>query len=163
MTYFIIIRGPLGVGKSTVAKALAKELNAKYISIDEKLAEHKLDFIPKDADCISKENFIKVNQLILPLVKNSLSEDLPVILDGNFYHQEQIDDLIENLHFQNHLFNLKAPLSTCIKRDNNREKTLGKDATTAVYNLVNRFSIGIDIETDGKNVPEVVREILEKL
>jgi shikimate kinase len=34
MEYFVIIRGPLGVGKTTIAKRLAKQLNAKYISID---------------------------------------------------------------------------------------------------------------------------------
>ena len=33
----IIIRGPLGVGKSTVAKAIAKKIGGAYISVDEVL------------------------------------------------------------------------------------------------------------------------------
>ena len=35
MSYYIIIRGPLGCGKSTIAKKISKILNAKYISMDE--------------------------------------------------------------------------------------------------------------------------------
>ena len=43
MSYFIIIRGPLGIGKSTIAKALAEILKAEYIAIDKVLEENGLD------------------------------------------------------------------------------------------------------------------------
>ena len=34
MNKVIIIRGPLGSGKTTIAKEVARKLNAEYISID---------------------------------------------------------------------------------------------------------------------------------
>lgn len=43
MSYYIIIRGPLGCGKMTGAKALARRIKAVYISSDGLLAENGLD------------------------------------------------------------------------------------------------------------------------
>ena len=34
MRKIILIRGPLAVGKSTVAKLVAKKINAEYLSLD---------------------------------------------------------------------------------------------------------------------------------
>ena len=33
MTFYVIIRGPLGCGKSTIAENISKTLNAKYFAI----------------------------------------------------------------------------------------------------------------------------------
>lgn len=68
MVYFIIIRGPLGIGKSTIAQKLAKPLDAQYISVDKVLEEHNLDKV-KDEKWIPAENFIKAQEIILPKVK----------------------------------------------------------------------------------------------
>ena len=43
MSYYIIIRGPLGCGKSTVSKRLTNILNGHYIDVDEILKEQGLD------------------------------------------------------------------------------------------------------------------------
>ena len=43
MSYIIIIRGPLGVGKSTVSKELAKKLKGRHIPIDKVLEENNLE------------------------------------------------------------------------------------------------------------------------
>ncbi|MDD4111129.1 MAG: (d)CMP kinase [Clostridia bacterium] len=42
MSYYIIIRGPAGVGKTTIAKNLQDKLGADYISFDEILEKYKL-------------------------------------------------------------------------------------------------------------------------
>jgi len=34
MSYLVIIRGPLGVGKTTIAKKLTVRLEGKYFSVD---------------------------------------------------------------------------------------------------------------------------------
>ena len=48
MEYCIIIRGPAGVGKTTIAKELARNLDADYFSFDEIMEENKLDTIVGD-------------------------------------------------------------------------------------------------------------------
>ena len=69
MNYYIIIRGPLGIGKSTIAISLAKELNAEHISMDKVLEENGLDKVEPDAECIPAKNFILADEIILPEVK----------------------------------------------------------------------------------------------
>ena len=56
MNYFIIIRGPLGIGKTTIAKKLKKILKAEYISMDE----------------IVDNNMIIKKIMELPVFKNNL-------------------------------------------------------------------------------------------
>ena len=51
MSNCIVIRGPLGVGKTTVARALAEQLSALYISIDQVLEDH--DLLRSDGEGIS--------------------------------------------------------------------------------------------------------------
>ena len=53
MSYFIILRGPLGSGNSTIAEKLAETLGGDHIEIDKTLE-------------------VKANELILPEVKRKL-------------------------------------------------------------------------------------------
>jgi shikimate kinase len=160
MVYFIIIRGPLGIGKSTIAKALAQLLKAEYISFDKVLKENGLD--KEDNDFIP-EDFIKANEIVLPKVKDSLEKDKIVVFDGNFYFKEQIEHLKENLPYKGHIFDLKAPIETCIERDSKRKRVYGEKATREVYELVAKFDYGIKINTDKKTEGEVTMEILSSL
>jgi len=85
------------------------------------------------------------------------------VFDGNFYHKEQINDLIKNLNFKNFVFTLTADLKTCIKRDKERKNSYGKEAACAVYKLVSAFDYGFVINTNNKNSEQVVNEIIKQL
>lgn len=162
MSYFIIIRGPLGCGKSTLSRRLTKLLNAEYISIDELLEKKGLDKVDHKLNCIPKENFIKVNETIIPSVHKALSSGQVVIFDACFYHKEPIEQLTRELKHPHYIFTLKAPLEVCIKRDRNRKKPLGEIATIEVYKLVSRFDYGIIIDAT-KTLEQSVKYILSKL
>jgi shikimate kinase len=56
MTYYIIIRGPLGCGKTTIAKNLSKKLNAEYFAVDRILDEHNLTK-DKEKGYVSQKSF----------------------------------------------------------------------------------------------------------
>jgi cytidylate kinase len=148
----VIIRGPLGIGKSTVARMLAKKLDAEYISIDAILAEHNLDVI--EGEGISLKNFLKVNSFINP--KGD------AVIDGNFYHKKQITDLTSKFADVK-IFTLKASIETCMQRDSTRKKIYGPDAVVAVHNMVSRFDYGAIINTEGKSAEQVVDEIFQLL
>lgn len=158
-TPYIIIRGPLGIGKSTISKELAKQLKAKRISLDDLLQKNKLDDLDEKEGCIPAKNFIKVDNLILDEVKFNLEKGKIIIFDGCFYHKEQIKHLEKKLG-KALVFNLKAPLSVCINRDSNRNKIFGKEAAKAVYKLVSKFDYGINIYTNNKTPKETIKEIL---
>jgi len=162
MIYFVIIRGPLGCGKTTIAKKLCRILSAEYISIDKVLEDYGLDNVDSKAECIPVENFIKANEIVLPKAKEKLENGKIVIFDACFYHKESIENLIENLLYPNYVFTLKAPIQVCIERDSKRSKTHGEDSAKAVHKLVSKFDYGVIIDIT-KPVNYSVEEILSYL
>ena len=108
-------------------------------------------------------NFLKGNEIVLPKIKELLSSGKVVVIDGCFYHKEQIKHFIQNLNFDHYVFTLKASLSACIERDSGRSQVYGEGAATAVHNLVSRFDYGVVIETEGKSCGEVVEEAVEHI
>lgn len=153
MSYFIIIRGPLGSGKTTISKRLASILNAEHIAIDGILDEHKLTDDKEDG-YISQKSFIKANEIAVTHAKEILMSGRPIIFDGNFYWESQIDDLILKLQFPHSIFTLKVPLSVCIERDSKRTHPHRKDAAMVVYAKTSEFDAGttIDASTSTENI-----------
>ena len=161
MSYFIIIRGPLGCGKSTLAKKLAATLKAKLIQIDKILDDNNLTGDKEDG-YISQRSFEKANSIIAPTAKELLERQTPIIFDGNFYWKSQIDDLLRQLPYPHLIFTLKAPLQVCIDRDAKRKTPHGKDATSAVYAKSTQFECGINIDAT-KNISTQLNEIISHL
>lgn len=156
--FFVIIRGPAGVGKSSIARELEKELKANYISFDEVMSKHHLDTI--EGDGISTENFIKANDLVLEGAKKNLKKGNIVIFDGCFYREDQLKHLLENLPFKNYIFTLKAPMKICFKRNTSRSRIMSEQAIKEVHSLVSKKDFGKIIDTTGKSKKEVVKEII---
>jgi len=162
MAYFILIRGSLGIGKSTIAKKLSKVLNAEYFAVDRILDEYDLTKEWEEG-YISQKSFLKANEIIASKAKKFLDKGKPVIFDGNFYWKSQIDDLIKKLNYPKYVFTLKAPLGVCIERDSKRKKVHGKDAAEAVYKKSTEFDYGVIIDISKKSVDQAVKEILSYL
>jgi len=161
MSYFIIIRGALGVGKTTVSKKIAEILKGEYFSIDDALEKNNLDSVLEGE--IPLKNFIKANEMVIPKIKEKLSEGKIVVIDGCFYHKEQIEHFILNLDASHFVFSLKASLAVCMERDSKREKSYGMEAATAVFKRVLKFDYGILIETENKSVEQILDEIMGHL
>lgn len=151
----IIIRGPLGIGKTTVAKLLAKKLSGQYISIDDILDKNKLDFTT-GGQSIPLKNFLKVNEIITAKYGNY---HRPLIVDGNFYFKKQIIHLKKKLPGAKHVFTLQAPLRVCMERNRRRGPQYNDDAARAVFKLVNRFDYGIRINTKDSTPGDIVKFI----
>lgn len=159
--FYVIIRGPLGCGKSTISEKLSAKLEAKYIAVDRVLDEHNLTD-DKEAGYISQKSFKKANAIIAPQAKDALTKGVPVVFDGNFYWESQIEDLISRLDFTHYVFTLKAPLAVCIERDSKRNKTHGKDAARVVYKKSTSFEHGIQIDAT-KPLKESIEDICSHL
>jgi len=161
MTYYVIIRGPAGVGKTTVADQVAKAINGEHISVDKVLDENKLTE-DKEEGYISQKSFLKANEIVLPKVLEVLKSK-PVVFDGNFYWKSQVEDLVAKLDYSGYVFTLKAHCDDCIVRDKSRSKAIGEDAIRAVYKAVARFDHGTNIDTANKTSETVVKEIISYL
>jgi predicted kinase len=163
MSYFIIIRGPAGVGKSTISKRVAEAVRGCYVSFDSILDEHQLDVVPPGMDGIPAENFIKGNVIAIQKTKKLLGKGTPIIFDGCFYRKAQYEHLLASLPAKSFVFSLKAPVEECIKRDAARVRPIGEDSVRAVHSMVSELEIGVPVETVGKSEEQVLQKILSYL
>jgi predicted kinase len=151
-TFYVVIRGPLGVGKSTIADRLSKEIGAHHVSIDQILEDHDLWSSGRLSE------FLKANAVAAKQARRSLGRGVPVIFDGNFYWITQIDDLVGRLDHRHFIFTLKAPLAVCIQRDRGRDHPYGPLAARAVCAKSMRFRYGVDVDAT-RPIPVILRTI----
>jgi predicted kinase len=170
-SYYCVIRGPLGVGKSSVARSLAKAIAAEYVAIDRILEEERLE--EWEEDRISQRSFLRANDFAVARARPSLAQATPVVFDGNFYWRSVLDDLIRRLPFLHFVFTLEAPLDVCIERDRQRPtpgpgaepragNRLGAEAAARVYALVMLVRYGESIDATG-TVADTVAKIRSRL
>lgn len=168
MSYLVVVRGPLGVGKSTVSVRLAEAIEGDHISIDRILEQYGLE--EWDEDRIALRSFLRANTFAADRARASLAQGRPVVVDGCFYWKEQLDDLLQRLANPHFVFTLDAPLAVCVARDRTRPMTpsgsepragdqLGADAAGAVYQLVSRVRYGTYVDAVGP-VEHTVETIL---
>jgi predicted kinase len=155
-SYYVIIRGPLGVGKSTVARRVATRVRGEYISIDRILEEQEL----WQSGRLSE--FLRANEFAAARASKVLAKGTPVIFDGNFYWRTQIQDLIGRLRYAHHVFTLRAPLRICIDRDGRRDHPYGDQAAREVYAKSTRFDYGVRLDARG-SAESVVRAIVSSV
>ncbi len=158
MPQVLVIRGPLGVGKTTVSKMLAQKLNAEYISLDQILDDNHL--VAPDADGIPVEAYLKANEIIMEKVSRT---DTTCIVDGCFYYQEQIDDLTKKCAGNIEFFSLVSDVEKCIERDSKRPKVFGEDSARYVHMITTKIKAGIEIDTNNLTVEETVDKIVKIL
>jgi len=156
MVFYVVIRGPLGVGKTTIAERLAKEVWGELISIDRILEEHDL----WESGRLSE--FLRANAFAVERARRSLEKGTPVVFDGNFYWKTQIGDLLDRLDYVHFVFTLQAPLRVCTERDRARDKPYGRLAAREVFAKSTRFEYGIGVDAT-RPIDSVLRAIRSHL
>ena len=147
MSFFVILRGPLGSGKTTLAAGLAERLGGRAISIDRILEVHDLE--QWEDDYISEGSFLRANSFAIAEAEPLLRQGRPVVFDGNFYWRSVVEDLLQGLHYPQVVFTLRVPLEVCVARDAGRSRPLGPEATRDVYRKVTTFDYGVPIDASG--------------
>lgn len=160
MTYYAIVRGPLGVGKTEVSRRVAAAIGGTHVSIDEILATNDLE--EWDGDAISEASFRRANRFAVERARAALDGGTPAVIDGNFYWRSAIEELVEQLSFPHLICTLNAPLARCIERDAARASPHGAEATRQVYERTMAFSYGTVIDAT-RSLAEVVSAVLCEL
>jgi len=158
MKKLIVIRGPLGVGKTTVSKLLSRNLHLEYLSLDKIVDDNNL--VPPDADGIPLESYLKANDIIFNLANQRGNSFL---IDGCFYYQEQIDDLVKKFDDNVVIFTLTSHVEKCIERDSKRPKVYGEDSARFVHMVTTKIQAGHEIDNTNLTVEETVKNIMEKI
>jgi shikimate kinase len=161
MNSCIIIRGPMGCGKTTVSHLLSSKIKACCIAVDDLLIKYHLDDIDPKLGCIPAANYLRIYRSeLVPL--QTLREKSNILLVGCFYHRQELAYLEQNLGPALVTITLDAPLDVCIERDRNRSRSYGKKAVETVYALVKRFEAGITIDASG-TVEDTVSKVIAHL
>ena len=146
----MIVRGPLGAGKTTVAAALANAIRGRVVSIDAIL--ETLEW-----DGGSEALFLRANDRAVAEARAAAAAGRPAVFDGNFYWQRAIDDLADRLRWPHVVVTLRVPRSVCAVRDRDRLHPYGARAVREVYARVARVRTGIPIDGTGSVAQTVDR------
>ncbi len=160
MSFYVIVRGPLGSGKTIVSERLARALGGDRISVDSILGEHDLE--RWEDGFISERSFLEANAVAIRAAEPRLEHGLPVVFDGNFYWRSVVDDLVERLRAPHLVVTLRVPVEVCLARDAEREHPLGPESVRDVYRKSTEFDYGVDVDATG-TVDQTVDAILGQL
>ena len=160
MSFVVIIRGPLGVGKTSVAKKIAFILSAHYFSIDSIVDSKKVSKIISRDTFIAEKTFLEANKMLVPKVKSLLKRKKIVVIEGSFYRRKALTELVKKCGRKTYVITLSAPLSTCIARDKKRRKSQGKDITKGVYEKFATVKYGKYIDTSTLTVQTTVDHVI---
>jgi thymidylate kinase len=138
VSFFAIVRGPLGAGKTTVARSLATAIRGEYISIDLLLERYEWDGGSEDL-------FLRTNGDAAREARAALDRRAPVVFDGNFYWPSAIHDLARRVPYPHAVYALQVPLSICVQRDRDRKLSHGEEATREVYEKVRPFPGEVEV------------------
>lgn len=155
MSYWLLVRGPLGAGKTTIARAVADRIGGRYLSIDRILEEHDLERWA--GGYISEASFLAANDIAIATARRVLARGRPVVVDGNFYWRTAIEDLEERLPAPHLVVSLRLPLAACIARDAGRPRSFGAQAVRDVFAKVRTVDYGTAIDAGGPVVAVVRR------
>ncbi|HZY69352.1 MAG TPA: AAA family ATPase [Thermoplasmata archaeon] len=145
--FYVIVRGPIGVGKTEVARRLARVLGALYISVDRILDRHRLERWRNGF--IAQASFRRSNVFVARAAAPVLAAGRPVVVDGNFYWESQIEDLARRIRRPHLVASLDAPLRVCIARERGRGSNFGVADVTAVYRKAMTVTAGVPIDARG--------------
>jgi predicted kinase len=158
--FLAIVRGPLGIGKTTVAKALAAKWEARYISVDAILEDFDLEIW--EEGYISEAAFLRSNVHVAVQAARWLGNGRAVVVDGNFYWKSQVEDLLRRVPVRSAVFTLQAPIEVCLERDAHRGRPLGTPSVRDVYAKVVSFDCGIPVDAT-RPVETIVADLSARL
>jgi len=160
VSFYVVVRGPLGAGKTAVSRGIASAVRGTHVLIDTILDDYRLE--EWDEVYISERSFLRANEIAVRQSADLLRGGTPVVFDGNFYYRSVVEDLLFRLDFPHLVVTLKAPLATCVARDAQRLPSLGAEAAREVYAISTSFDYGTLIDAT-RPLDEVVLSVLAEL
>lgn len=166
--FLIIISGPMGVGKTTVARLLHEKLERTALLSYDQIKWFVSDFNSDNADFQLTFRIEKV------MIREYLTSGVSVILEKAFSEKELIDDLkflAEELSASVFIYQLEAPLEVVKERINQRPPsskrkippTADKIERSHARYLASKHDQAKIIKTEKMSSEEIVEEIIKDI
>jgi len=160
VSFYVLIRGPLGAGKTTIPEQLSAALGGRHLAIDVILEKYHLE--EWDQDYISERSFLRANEIAAAEAEDLIRTGTPAVIDGNYYYRSVVEDLERRLAFPHLVVTLKVPLSVCVTRDAGRTPSYGEEAAREVFQKTTEFDCGHVVDA-ARPVEEVLRDVISEL
>ncbi len=158
MPFAIIIRGPSGVGKSSISKQLKQHI-PKLIHLDIDSFKH---IISKESSDLRSEIAHKVGSFFLTqLIHNKFNVIIEEILREKYYRE--VTKLLKKSKYKVITIFLAASKDELIKRDKNRVKNKGVKIISALYQEITPLQEDLIINTTNKTIKQVKSLIIQEL
>ena len=153
----IILRGPAGSGKSTIANLLKNRFGGQWVHIDVDYFKH---LISEDS---SAERTNIAHQTANFLLEQLMQNDFSIIIEEIFrdgYYQE-VKNLVTGYRYEVHTIFLKADEDILIDRDKQRpHKNKGEEIIRELNAQIQPGEGELVIDTSGKS-PEEIAGLVE--
>jgi adenylate kinase family enzyme len=160
--FVIVITGPTGVGKTTLALMLSKHYGCPYISEDE-IARNNFPTIYQNIENYPDKVRLIANQLFKEARKH-FDAKKSVVIDRINLEKEFIENMQKTFHRHLILKVLWPPIEVTIERDRKREGwTSGENAVKAFYQKYEELKPIIGEENYIDNSGQTPKEVLGKL
>lgn len=159
----LILRGPSGVGKSTISRLIKEALGVNWVVIDVDALKH---YVPlKEGNTNRAERTTIAHDVSKFFTKELYTKGYNVVLE-EMYRQKHNDELIEYLE-KNHMRYLKvflaASLGTLLRRSKDREKNVPEEETIRLYKETQPLDGDFIIDTDKFNSESAAQQIVSKI
>lgn len=155
--FVIIIRGPIGVGKSTISGLLERKLaNTNHVDVDK--IKHKLGGRP------SESRTSRAHQIARQRVRSLIKQKKNIIIEEIFRWNDYsaMKKLVKNINYHIVKIYLKAPLDVLIKRDQARiVKHKGHEIVKEFYKKIRPVDEDLNLDTSKMSKQKLVSSIIK--
>ncbi len=158
MLDYIFIRGPIGVGKTSVSRSLYDRLRLNYYNPF--LLEFDRFRNENVEEQITDLNQQRAVELLVHKLNDLIESRCIPIIEGVFYQPELVSYLLNNVYGKSLRIKLFAPVDVCVERNQNRRFSREEFRVVNTWELLQQDEQGeMVIQTQDRTIEHVVDEI----
>jgi predicted kinase len=159
MTKAVILRGPAGVGKSTIGQALRNQLADNWAYLDIDMLKHII--AADSSEFRSQTAHDMANYFIEKLLQHNTKIIIEEIFKADYY--KKVISLLEKYNYETLTVFLTAPTKTLIQRDAARFKHKGEQTIKDLSQTIRPLKENLTLDTSKQSVNDLVKRILQEI
>ena len=163
MNYVVILRGPSGVGKSTISHIIQEKLGLNWTAIDVDKFKHYMPMKEGQSNRVERSRIS--HDVSKFFAKQMYEKGYNVILE-EMYKKDYNDSLLEFLHTNDMRYLkvfLSAPIEQVLERAKNREKEVPDHEIRRHFSEVEAYPDDFVLDTTRYSREEIADRIIAKL